>query len=91
MPGPSAADVAAAAALPGDQQIEMIKGMVARLETRLEEEPGDIDGWLRLARSRAVLGEPEAGIAALERALAANPGDPNLQSALGDLRAAATQ
>ena len=88
LPGPSAEDVAAAAALPGDQQLEMIRGMVARLETRLAEEPGDIEGWLRLARSRAVLGEPEAGVEALERALATNPGDPNLQSALADLRAA---
>jgi cytochrome c-type biogenesis protein CcmH len=89
--GPSAEDVAAAAALPEDQQLEMIRGMVDRLEARLTEEPGDIDGWLRLARSRAVLGESEQAIAALERALAANPGDPNLQSALVDMRGAVTR
>jgi cytochrome c-type biogenesis protein CcmH len=89
--GPSAEDVAAAAAMPGDQQMQMIRGMVAQLEARLEEEPGDIEGWLRLARSRKVLGEPEAGVAALERALATNPGDPNLQSALVDLRAEIAQ
>ncbi|MCH8952783.1 MAG: c-type cytochrome biogenesis protein CcmI [Proteobacteria bacterium] len=88
-PGPSAADVAAVAALPEDQQLEMIRGMVDRLEARLGEEPGDIEGWLRLASSRAVLGEPEQAVAALERALAENPGDADLQSALIDLRDAA--
>ena len=85
-PGPSAADVAAVAALPEDQQLEMIRGMVDRLEARLGEEPGDIEGWLRLASSRVVLGEPEQAVAALERALAENPGDADLQSALIDLR-----
>ena len=90
-PGPSAEDVAAAAALPEDQQLEMIRGMVVRLETRLTEEPGDIEGWLRLARSRAVLGEPEQAVAALERALTENPGDPGLQAALIDMRGAVTR
>ena len=88
-PGPSAADVAAVAALPEDQQLEMIRSMVDRLEARLGEEPGDIEGWLRLASSRVVLGEPEQAVAALERALAENPGDADLQSALIDLRDAA--
>ena len=90
-PGPSAGDIAVAAALSEDQQFEMIRGMVARLETRLTEEPGDIEGWLRLARSRTVLGEAEQAVAALERALAANPGDSNLQSALTNMRAAVIQ
>ena len=90
-PGPSAEDVAAAAALPEDQQLEMIRGMVVRLETRLTEEPGDIEGWLRLARSRAVLGEPEQAVAALERALTENPGDPGLQAALINMRGAVTR
>ncbi|MFQ5566318.1 MAG: c-type cytochrome biogenesis protein CcmI [Paracoccaceae bacterium] len=90
-PGPSAEDIAAAAELPADQQLAMIRAMVARLEARLTDEPGDIEGWLRLARSRAVLGEPEQAVAALEHALAANPGDPNLQSALNNMRAAVPQ
>ena len=90
-PGPSAEDVAAAAALPEDQQLEMIRAMVARLEARLTGETGDIEGWLKLARSRAVLGEPEQAVAALERALAANPGDPDLQSALTNMRDAVTR
>jgi hypothetical protein len=38
-----------------------------------------------------VLGEPEQAVAALERALTENPGDPNLQSALANMRDAVTR
>ena len=85
-PRPGAADIAAAAAMPADEQFEMIQGMVDGLEARLADEPGDVEGWLRLARSRAVLGEPEAAVAALERALEANPGDPQLTAALAEIK-----
>ena len=63
----------------------MIRGMVERLEARLDEEPGDIDGWLRLARSLSVLGDGDDAVAALERALEANPGNPQLDAALAEL------
>jgi len=85
-PGPSAEDVKAATALPETEQLTMIRSMVERLESRLADEPGDIEGWLRLARSRTVLGEPDAARAALERALEANPGNAELRSALDGLR-----
>lgn len=84
-PGPTAADVAAAAEMAPDEQLTMIRGMVERLEARLEEEPGDIDGWLRLARSLSVLGDGDDAVAALERALEANPGNPQLDAALAEL------
>ena len=35
----------------------MIRGMVARLAERLQENPNDLEGWERLARSYEVLGE----------------------------------
>ena len=35
----------------------MIRGMVDRLAGRLEQDGGDVEGWLRLMRSYAVLGE----------------------------------
>ena len=35
----------------------MIRGMVERLATRLKENGADLDGWLRLIRSYAVLNE----------------------------------
>jgi len=55
--------------LSGDQ-MDMVRGMVERLASRLETEPGDGEGWLRLARARVVLGERAAAIAAYEKALA---------------------
>lgn len=52
---------------PGERQA-FIESMVARLRGRLEEQPDDLDGWLRLARAEEVLGNTEAAIAALDRA-----------------------
>lgn len=87
MPGPSAEDVATAAEMPPEEQLAMIRGMVERLEERLAEDSGDIEGWLRLARSRVVLGEPEAAVAALERALEANSGNVRIEATLAEIRA----
>jgi len=57
--GPSRDDVEAAQQMsPGERQ-EMIRGMVAQLAARLEENPYDIEGWERLARSYRVLGDTE--------------------------------
>jgi cytochrome c-type biogenesis protein CcmH len=47
----------------------MIRGMVDQLATRLETFPNDENGWLRLMRSRMVLGEKDAAKAALAKAL----------------------
>ena len=69
-PGPTAADVAAAANLPADDQTAMINGMVTRLAARLKEEPNDVEGWLRLIRSYVVLGRTEAAAEAARAALA---------------------
>jgi len=66
-PGPSAADVSAAAVLPPTDQQAMIRGMVERLAQRLEEHPDDPEGWDRLAHSYEVLGEPEKAAAARAR------------------------
>jgi cytochrome c-type biogenesis protein CcmH len=57
--GPSRDDVEAAQQMsPGDRQ-DMIRGMVAQLAARLEENPYDVEGWERLARSYRVLGDSE--------------------------------
>ena len=66
--GPTAEEVAAMQALPADEQADMIRSMVARLAERLSEEPDDIEGWLRLARSYRVLGEEENAKAAMRSA-----------------------
>ena len=84
-PGPSAAEVEAAQQMSPEERMAMIRSMVAQLEARLAEEPGDVEGWLRLARSKAVLGDRAAALAALEAGLAANPGAAALERALDDL------
>lgn len=49
-------------------QDEMIRGMVANLAARLDADPSDVDGWLKLARSYGVLGEPAKALDAARRA-----------------------
>lgn len=46
----------------------MIRGMVERLAARLEQQPDDLDGWLRLIRSYNVLGDRPQADAALAKA-----------------------
>lgn len=75
-PGPDEETMAAARNLPEGERKEMIRGMVARLAERLEKEPGDADGWMRLGRSWSVLGEPEKSADAYEKAAALRPDDP---------------
>ena len=66
--------------------------MVDRLATRLEDEPDDLDGWMRLGNAYSVLGENALAVAALERAevllLEESEGDQRqfaVESALSDL------
>ena len=73
--GPTADDVAAAAEMSPDERMEMIRGMVESLAARLEENPDDAQGWRRLARSYAVLGEPEKALDTLRRAVEFAPDD----------------
>jgi cytochrome c-type biogenesis protein CcmH len=75
IPGPTAQDLAAAGSIPPSEQRNMAEGMVARLEARLKSQPGDVDGWAMLMRSRMTLGEPDKAAQALRDAVAANPGD----------------
>jgi cytochrome c-type biogenesis protein CcmH len=55
--GPTDADIAATANMSDEQRIEMIRGMVGRLSDRLHAQGGDVEGWLRLVRAYAVLGD----------------------------------
>lgn len=67
-PGPSAGDVAAAGEMSEEDRSVFIRSMVDRLATRLENEPDDLDGWLRLANAYSVLGERSKAIDAYEQA-----------------------
>jgi cytochrome c-type biogenesis protein CcmH len=68
-PGPTAADVKAAAAMSPADRSAMIRGMVDGLASRLEQSPHDADGWIRLIRARIVLGEGDLAKQALARSL----------------------
>ena len=73
--GPTAADMAAAAEMTDEDRQTMIQAMVEGLAARLEENPDDLDGWMRLARSYNVLGRPEDALAALRKAGSEFPED----------------
>jgi len=67
--GPTADDVRNADAMPPADRAAMIRSMVDGLATRLEQSPGDVEGWIKLIRSRKVLGETKEAAQALQRAL----------------------
>lgn len=72
---PSEDDVAAAADLSDTDRMAMIRTMVESLDSRLKDDPENIDGWKRLVRSYAMLQEPAKAAEALGRGLAAFPAD----------------
>ncbi len=83
IPGPTQDQLAAASSIPPSQQQDMAEAMVARLATRLEGDPQNVDGWIMLMRSYRQLGRDGDARSAYARALQANPG------AAPELRAAA--
>ena len=75
-PGPTREDVEAAAGLSDAGRAQMIRGMVDQLDTRLAEEGGSPEEWLRLLRALSVLGDGERLGSAVERARNALKDDP---------------
>jgi cytochrome c-type biogenesis protein CcmH len=67
-PGPSVEDLIAAEQMNDEDHGAFIWSMVERLATRLEEEPDDLDGWIRIGNAYTVLGEAVDAIAAYRRA-----------------------
>jgi cytochrome c-type biogenesis protein CcmH len=55
--GPSTTDIAAAENMPEAERTAMIRGMVQRLANRLHADGKDVDGWMRLVRAYAILGD----------------------------------
>lgn len=74
-PGPSAEDMAAAAEMSEEDRDSMIRSMVDRLASRLEENPDDVAGWKRLANARRVLGDFEGSRDAYAEVVARAPDD----------------
>jgi cytochrome c-type biogenesis protein CcmH len=67
-PGPTEQQVQDAAGMSAGDQQAMIRSMVDGLAAKLEADPKNIDGWLRLIRARVVLKETDAAQAALDKA-----------------------
>lgn len=58
--------------------------MAADLERRLAEQPGDVEGWSLLGRTRLTLGDGEAAVEAFRRAIVAGGGDGQAFAQLGE-------
>jgi len=86
-PGPSEADLAAAAKLSAEQRSQMIAQMVDGLAQRLKSNGRDLPGWLRLLNAYAVLDRKDDARAALAEARRNFDGD---AGALAELSKAAT-
>ena len=81
--GPSQAEIEAAQTLTPDQRQAMIEGMVAGLARRLQAEPQDGEGWIRLAQAYEVLERWPQAAEAYGRALQILPKRADLWSAQG--------
>ena len=84
-PGPTADDIAAAGKLAPEQQAEMVRGMVARLAERLQQDGSDVEGWLRLVRAYMVLGDKDKARGAVADARRALAGEPDKLRRLDEL------
>lgn len=97
-PGPTAAEMEAAADMSAEERAAFIERMVERLANRLQEAPEDAEGWARLARAYTVLGETEKATEARGRAVAQfrqklealppdSPERPGIEARLSELEA----
>jgi cytochrome c-type biogenesis protein CcmH len=72
-PALSPEQMQAMAGLSKEDQQATINSMVDGLEAKLKDNPGDVDGWMRLARAREVQGNLDAARDALRGAVKADP------------------
>ena len=72
------------------QQAASLEIMVERLAARMEENPDQLEGWLMLGRTYVALDQPDKGAAALARALALAPQNPEIMINLAQAQATAT-
>lgn len=86
MPQPSADDVKRLEQLPPEQRDAQIRAMVDRLAERLKAAPEDVEGWLRLARARTVLGEHAQADQAYATADKLRPDDAAILAAWAEVR-----
>lgn len=76
-PGPTAEQAAAASDMSSAQRLDVIRGMVDRLATKLHSDGSDVEGWLRLVRAYMVLGDRDKAKDAASDAKRALANDPD--------------
>ncbi len=74
-PALSAEQRATVADMSPAERAKMIKRMVARLQSKMDENPENIKGWFRLAKAYSVLGRKADAIKAMEQAMKYAPDD----------------
>ena len=72
---PSAGDMAAAEDMSAGDRQQMIAGMVESLAAKLQDNPDNFEGWMRIIRSYVVLDQRPKAEAALQTALKTFPAD----------------
>ncbi len=77
--GPSTDDMAAMANLTPEEREAKIRAMVDGLAQRLQTDPNDLEGWLKLSRSYGVLGQSDKAVEALGHAAALAPDRTDIQ------------
>ncbi len=93
---PTQQDVAAVSEMAPEDRTAFIRSMVERLADKMQDNPDDVDGWLRLGRAYDVLGDKDDAKAAfgnakrrLEDILANTPADsptrPAVQATLAEV------
>ncbi len=68
-----------------ETRLKMIRNMVDGLEEKLEDDPKDLNGWLRLINARMTLGEKDKAKAAIEKAKKVFSDDEKITSAFDRL------
>ena len=86
-PSDSTSQTGDASGHPGDGT--NLQERVTALETRLQNNPNDINGWVLLARTQASVSNYEKSAAALQAALVLAPGHPDILADLADMTAMA--
>lgn len=80
----SVGDVQSANQMTSEERDQFIGKMVQRLATRLEKEPNDLQGWLRLAKSYSVLGENKKALSSYQKAMELAPGNDEIKKMLAE-------
>lgn len=79
--GPSREDLAAAAGMSAEELDAMIGGMVDQLAARLEAQPDDLEGWMRLGQAYRIRGDLDGAVAAMASAAELAPNHPPVLNA----------